>query len=412
MAIRTHRRAKAMPPPTTADSSPMTAADSARLLSLDAFRGLVIVMMFLVNVAGTDRAFPSWFPHRGWNNGQMGNGLADYVFPWFLFIVGVAIPFSMNSGRGRAMSTGAKVLAALRRGTIIYLFGTLLWCATIGYKPPIVDPAAPPRWHGPIDWHVILHWDILPLIGWGYFLGVCLYLMPRSVWVRLGFVVIVLLAKFAILRLIPYPGETQVVWEQTRSVQSWINGRLGWMGVALTQGLPATACVTLGSLAGDWLRRVDLSPSRRAAWLAAVGLTTYLAALALHLSGLMPSSKDFFTSTYVLCTGGAAALTLAVMYWLVDIRRVSTLWVLRIYGMNALAAYLGAELIWKTAMMQWHVKNPANIGGSSVMITAIKAHLQSLAGNTVGSWLVVAGYIAFYWTICWLLARRKVFIKV
>lgn len=381
-----------------------------RLLSLDAFRGLVIVFMFLVNVAGHDNAFPSWMPHRGWNDGKMGSGLADYVFPWFLFIVGVALPFSMNSGRGRAMSVIARILASFRRGLIIYLLGTLMWCASIGYKPCETDALA--HWHGPITWRVILHWDILPLIGWGYFLGVCLYLMPRSPWVRAGFVCAVLLAKLAILKFVLYPGEGRIIWEQSRSVQSWLNGRLGWIGVGLTQGLPATACVVLGSLAGDWLRREDIAPTRRTSMLAIVGLGAYLAALGAHLTGLMPASKDFFTSSYVLGTAGAAAMVLAGCYWLVDIRRASSLTFLRIYGMNALAAYIAAELIWKMAMMHWEVANPPSIGGSSVMITAFKAHLQSLLGQAPGAWVLVAGYILFYWGICWLLYRRRVFIRV
>lgn len=381
-----------------------------RLLSLDAFRGLVIVLMFLVNVAGTDPAFPSWFPHRGWNGGEMGNGLADYVFPWFLFIVGVAIPFSMHSGRGRALGVFGRISAAARRGVVIYLLGTLLWCATIGYRP--ADAAA--RWHGPITWRVVLHWDILPLIGLGYFLGVVLAQLmrgPFNIAIRIGFVVLVLLAKFAILRLIPYPGETQVVWEQTRSLQSWINGRLGWAGVALTQGMPATACVVLGSLAGDWLRREGPARSR-AAWLAAVGTAAYLVALTTHRTGLMPASKDFFTGSYVLGTCGAAALTLALLFWIVDIRRISSLMPLRVYGMNALAAYIGAELVWKTAMMQWQVANPASIGGSSVMVTAVRAHLQDWLGRSAGSWTLVLGYILLYWIACWLLYRKRVFIKV
>lgn len=395
-------------------SSPVAGATpgSSRLMSLDAFRGLVIVLMFLVNVAGTDPAFPAWFPHRGWNGGEMGSGLADYVFPWFLFIVGVAIPFSMHSGRGRAMSTPRKLLAASQRGLLIYLLGTLLWCATIGYKPAASDT----RWHGPIDWRVFLHWDILPLIGWGYVLGVALYLLSgrgvRGVLVRVGFVAIVLTAKFALLRLVPYPGEMQVVWEQTRSMQSWINGRLGWLGVALTQGLPATACVVLGSLAGDWLRREQVSGSRRSAWLAGTGLVGYLAALAAHVTGYMPQSKDFFTSSYVLGTCGAAALTLGLMFWAVDVRQSIRLTWLRIYGMNALAAYIGAELIWKTAMMQWQVANPATIGGSSAMVTAFKAHLQVWLGPRAGSWALVAAYIGFYWLICRALYRRNLFLRV
>jgi predicted acyltransferase len=383
-----------------------TPSAGVRLLSLDAFRGLVIVLMFLVNVAGRDPAFPSWTPHRGWDEGRMGNGLADYVFPWFLFIVGVAIPFSMNSGRGRAMSAPRKLLTALKRGAVIYLLGTLLWCATIAYPPD--GPGS--NWGGPITWRVLLHWDILPLIGWGYFLGVAASLLPA--WVRAALVAAILVAKWVLLTQVPLPGGTAVVWDQGRSAQHWLNARLGWIGVGITQGLPATAVVVLGSFAGDWLRRAGSERAHRAAWLAGAGGVLYLAGVALHLTGLMPASKDFFTSSYVMGTSGAAAMVLAAMYLIVDVRRWTSMEFFRVFGTNALAVYIGAEWIWKTVLMRWQVANPAPIGGSSAMITALRAHAQSIVGAPLGSILVVAAYIAVYWLACRWLYRRAVFIKV
>ena len=91
-------------------SAPPTA--TPRLMSLDAFRGLVIVVMFLVNVAGMDPAFPAWFAHRGWADGHMGNGLADFVFPCFLFTALPTRPGSPVLGatqtRSRLQTTGAE----------------------------------------------------------------------------------------------------------------------------------------------------------------------------------------------------------------------------------------------------------------------------------------------------------------
>lgn len=394
-------------------SPPAVGHAAGRLLSLDAFRGLVIVLMFLVNVAGTDPAFPSWFPHRGWADGQMGNGLADYVFPWFLFIVGVAIPFSMQSGRGRRLSPARKLAAAFRRGAIIYLLGTLLWCATIGYPPR--EPGA--TWSGPITWRVLLHWDILPLIGFGYVLGACLTIADGSgrlrVWSRVGFIVFVLVGKFVLLRKVSYPGTGSVVWEQSRSVQHLIRAELGWTGTLLTQGLPAAACVAMGSITGDILRTAGTDRAKRLGWICAVGLAAFGIAAALHATRLMPASKDFFTSSYVLGTCGMAAAVLGIMGWVVDVRRWTSLWALRVLGLNALAAYVGAELIWKVAMVRRHVALPADAGsGSSVMITALKAHLKSVCGDTMGAWLLVTAYIALYWTICRQLDRKRIYIKV
>ncbi|MEM7516545.1 MAG: DUF5009 domain-containing protein, partial [Planctomycetota bacterium] len=72
-----------------------------RWIALDAFRGFDILAMLLVNVSWDRNAFPSWMFHRGWAEGRQGVTFTDLVFPWFLFIAGVCVPFSLQRGRGR-----------------------------------------------------------------------------------------------------------------------------------------------------------------------------------------------------------------------------------------------------------------------------------------------------------------------
>lgn len=375
-------------------SGPSGGRSGPRLESLDAFRGLVIVLMFLVNVAGRDAAFPSWFAHRGWNEGRMGIGLADFVFPWFLFIVGVAIPFSMASGRGRGVPAWRRIALALRRGVTIYLLGTLVWCATIAYERPITLG-------------VLLHWDILPLIGLGYFVGVLAHHAPW--WGRVGFVAAVLGFKWAVLRAIPHPDLGEVVWTQSESTQQWVREAWGWWGTALTQGLAASAVVVLGDLAGEALRREGLAPAGRAKVLIGAGLAAAGASLVWHRAGL-PYSKDFFTSSFVLVTAGSAAVVLGLMYAAVDIGRWARLTALRVLGLNAIAVYVLAELAWKMVWMRWQVATPG--GGSSAAIVAVKAWLSGPLGETGAAWARVALYIALYWFVAWWMYRRRLFIKV
>lgn len=396
-------------PASEATSAPIGAAPphppttTHRLLSLDAFRGLVIVMMFLVNVAGADPAFPEWFEHRGYNAGRHGNGLADFVFPWFLFIVGCAIPFSMASGRGAGQPAWRKVLAALRRGTTIYLLGTLVWCASSAYKPD-----EPGRLHHAIDATVFLHWDILPLIGFGYAVGVCLWLLPRPV--RVAFVAGVLVFKWLSLTQLTHPDLGRVVWTDHDSMDRWIRANYGWFGTLLTQGLPAASLVVLGSFLGNALRPTDATtPFGRASAVFAAGALATVASYALHRWNL-PYSKDFLTSSYVLVMAGSAAMTLALVYWLVDIRRATTLQALRVFGVNALFAYIFAELTWKMALTRWFAVTPG--GGSAWLITAWKAWMQRPLGPTAGSWAHVASYILVYWLFCRALYRRKIYVKV
>jgi predicted acyltransferase len=386
---------------------PRSAAPSNRLLSLDAFRGLDIILMFLVNTAGNDPAFPSWFEHRGYNEGRHGNGLADFVFPWFLFIVGCAIPFSMASGRGKGLPLWRRLFSAFRRGLTIYLLGTLMWCASIGYRP--ADPSA--KWWGPIDLDVFLHWDILPLIGFAYIVGAFLSPLPR--WVRGVLVGGVLLFKWISLTQMTYPGTSAVLWTSSQNYDGYIKSQLGWFGVMITQGLPAAALVVLGTMFGQELQsrpeQQPISPQTRIARLAGIGAILTAASYALHRWN-MPYSKDFLTSSYVMLMAGSGAMLLALMYWIIDVRQWSTMLVFRVMGMNAIAMYVLAELMWKTALVRWQVVTPD--GGSSIMIASFRAWLTHWTDPMWGPRLTVLGYIAFYWFIAHRLYRAKMYFKV
>lgn len=394
---------------------------SARLLSLDAFRGLVVVLMFLVNVAGTDPAFSLgdwapreyrvWMPHMGWNQGRMGNGLADYVFPWFLFIVGVAVPFSMASGRGAGRAWWAKLLLALRRGATIYLLGTLLWCASIGYPP--ADPAARATWHGPITSSVFLHWDILPLIGLS--VVVCAAMARAPMLVRMSFVLAVLLFKWYALKVAVPPGTVdfrEAILAKT-TLQHTLADRWSihpWFGTLITQGLAFSSISVLGTLAGDVLQSGRVIEARRSAVLGIAGLVLCLLACVWWWVGDLPFSKDLVSPTYILVTAGSASVVLAGMYALIDRRKLTTLAPLRAFGTNALFIYLLAELVWKTCLTRWQVVVPD--GGMSMAITAMKSWLQWASTPTLGSYLTVAAYLVFYWVIARAMFNRRWFVKV
>lgn len=373
----------------------MTAATTApqRLLSLDAFRGLVIVVMFLVNVGGTDPAFPSWFPHRGWAEGQMGNGLADFVFPCFLFIVGVSIPFSLKRGRGASHGSSRHILQAFLRGTRLYLLGSLLIAASLASK-------------GPLDSSVFARWDILPLIGFASFLGVVAAHLPRAAQISL--IAFILIFKWAILTQLRIPGHDTVVWTATESYQAYLRNELGWWGTAVTQGLPAAATTMLGALAGrELLEHGERGNVHRT--LIIRGGIMIAASYLWHRWGGLPYSKDFFTSSYVLVAAGVASVVLGAMHWIIDLKKATTLPMLRHLGTNAIAVYVLAEFLWRTCLMQWRCATPD--GSPSAMVIAFKAWLQHFTNPTIGSWLLVTCYIAFYWLIAWTLFRKNWFIK-
>src|SRR5262249_16932798 len=104
-----------------AERAASRALQAERLLSLDAFRGISIAGMILVNNPGTWHAYPP-LQHADWN----GCTPADLIFPFFLFIVGVAITFSFGQRVTRGESQRALGIKIVRRTLIIFALGLLL----------------------------------------------------------------------------------------------------------------------------------------------------------------------------------------------------------------------------------------------------------------------------------------------
>src|SRR5450631_4441060 len=113
MRTETAQRAE---PPIAAQS-----AASARLISLDAFRGITVAAMLLVNNPGSDPVYPQ-LEHAAWN----GWTFTDTIFPFFLWIVGVSMTLSFAKRMERGANRSRLLLHAVRRSVIIYLLGLLL----------------------------------------------------------------------------------------------------------------------------------------------------------------------------------------------------------------------------------------------------------------------------------------------
>jgi predicted acyltransferase len=422
-----------------------------RLLCLDAFRGFDIAAMLFVNMTWNREVFHWQFFHIDWNAPEQGATFTDLVFPWFLFIAGAAIPLSMKSGRGRSMSTLAKIAAAARRGLVIYLLGVLLTVAGSAYDRPLT-------W---TDW---FSWNILQLIGAGYFVAVCIYLMPR--WAQVSTVVAILLAKLALPLVISAdyargvmqaanlgprvlggeftgPGtfthlddiKRLLHMEHTKATLR-ANGEprflafvVGWFGMA-QQFLPLAAVAVMGGWCTELLTSDKRPKIHRAGVLLAAGVLAtalaYLLQAGYRPDGggwlgplTQPFSKWIFTPSCCLLAAGTGAMLLAGFYLITDIWKVTSLFVLRVYGLNALALYMGAEFTFKTIFARWQIIHPnghsgATAGGYINWVTHAAASLgaREQAAAAWGGWLFVLTWLALWWLFCWWLWRRKIVIRV
>ena len=139
---------------------PVSPARMPRLVSLDAFRGLTIAGMLLVNNIALDERTPAQLTHAPWNGGIR---FADVIFPWFLLIVGVAVPFSAASARTKGTAWWRFSGRVLGRVFALVFLGCLIDSSLL--KQPVFDL------------------NVLQLIGLAYGVGSLLYALP--IWLRL-----------------------------------------------------------------------------------------------------------------------------------------------------------------------------------------------------------------------------------
>jgi len=388
--------------------APLPAAKSPRLMSLDVFRGATIAAMILVNNPGSWGHMFAPLGHAGWH----GYTATDLIFPFFLFIVGVAMAFSLSRRQGEVQGKGAVALQIFRRAAVIFALGFALglwaWYGGLRGERPV-------RIMGVLQ-RISLCYLAAALIA--------LFFDTRG---RLGWMVGLLLAYWAAMKFIPVPGYGAGNLEFPGNLASWIDHKLlGPFNYSqdkatglyhdpegLFSTLPAIATTVMGLLAGTWLRQKERDGNDRAMGLAAAGFVSLV--LGLFWSYEFPLNKNLWTSSYVLVCGGWALLSLAFCYYVIDLKGY-TRWAkpFHIFGVNAITAFCLASFLGVTTIM---IKVGAGEGKTQALKTFLYNNVhQQLIGSWAGPYWASASYGATYVLLflflMWLLYRRNIFIKV
>jgi len=356
-------------------SGPEEPAASTRLSSLDAFRGFAMVTMVIVNNPG-DWGTVYWpLLHAEWH----GWTPTDLIFPFFLFIVGVAMPFSRRTS----------LLEAAKRSAI--LIGLGLFMAAYPYFD-IVHL----RWPG-----------VLQRIGLVYFLAFAIkrFVGPRG---RGILTVAILLGYWALMTLVPIPGGQAPNLEPGTNLAAWVDravmgGHLWkstgtWDPEGLLSSLPALATVLLGLFAGERLRS---GRPRPALVRDLAGSGVVLTAAGLAWGRLFPINKGIWTSSYVVFTAGASLLLFAILFNEIDVRGHRA-WArpLVVCGRNAIVLFVGSGILVRT-MLWWGVKQPLYDALFRSWLPPYPASLAFAIAN-----------VLFWYAILWELDRRKIYLHV
>jgi len=356
-----------------------------RLVSLDAFRGLTIALMVLVNNPGSGRDSYFQLRHSEWH----GWTLTDTVFPTFLWIVGVAITLSL----GKRIAQGAprpKLLAQVCRRSAI-LFGLGLLC----YAFP----------HFNLGTQRIL--GVLQRIAICFFVASILFLYTR-IRGQICAIVILLLAYWALMSFVPVPeygaGRLDIPGNFAHYIDHLVLGSHNyaetkdWDPEGLVSTLPAIATTLLGILAG-YLLQARRSLRERALWLFLTGCGLLAAGLILNI--WMPINKKIWTDSFCLFMAGLDFAVYAVFAWLVDgLGWRVAVQPFAILGMNAIAIYMisefAAELL---SVLHW--KGPIYRG-----------IFVPLASPANASLLFSLAFVAAMWAIAYGMYRQRWFVRV
>ncbi len=378
-----------------------------RLFSLDALRGfdMLFIMGLSSLVAHMCAAFGAggcWLAlqmrHVQWH----GFAQHDTIFPLFLFIAGVAFPFSYAKMRERGWTTARISGKLVYRGFMLVLLGMV-------YNGLLTKGFGEVRWA-----------SVLARIGLGWMFAAFLF-MAFSCRARIAVAVGLLAGYWAIMRFAVVPGAPAGAdpWSPEWNFAAYVDrlilpnplGKTGADPEGILSTLPAIVTAMLGMFAGEFVSGVGRTGGSPVCGTGRTGgppvqgggkvVAMFAAAAAMLVVGLvwsnwMPVNKKLWTSTFVLVAGSYSLALFAAFYWIVDVKMWRG-WTfpLRVVGMNAITIYLLQRVVDFDAVSRFF------LGG-----------VAGLLPQEFGAAVVAFGHLALCWLVLWFLYRKNVFLKV
>jgi predicted acyltransferase len=375
-----------------ATAAPHPFPSRERLVSLDVFRGLTMAAMVVVNNPGDWRHVYAPLLHAPWH----GWTPTDLIFPFFLFIVGAAVTLS-----GRSRGPWGPIL--LRAGLLL-----ALGLGLAGF--PWFDLA---RWRIP---------GVLQRIGVCYLGAVAVHRWTspsRGAAGQIGRLAAVVgaltLGYWGVMTRVPVPGGAPGDLSPDGNLAAFLDRALmgghlwqrTWDPEGLLSTVPAVATTLLGVMAGRWLEAVPGTRGSRGLALAgAAGVAT-----GLLWDQAFPINKNLWTSSYVLFTGGAAALTLAALHEAIDVRR----WragtrPFVVLGANAITLFVLSGLLVKALLV---VRVTGTAGRQVALSRAIHDTLYApfLSPEAASLGYALTHLVLLFALLAWMY-RRRLFLRV
>lgn len=362
---------------------------SQRLYSLDILRGFDMFWItggaYLIHQLAkfTDWGFFNSFSHQLTHVKWDGFRLWDLVFPLFMFIAGVAIPYALIQKRENGVSKGSLYKKVTKRLIFLILLGFVY----NGFLR--------------LNLENFRYASVLGQIGFAYFFASLIMINIKSMKSMLIWLTGILGGYAAIQLLIPVPGFGAGVLTPEGCINGYIDqmflpGRL-YGGTFDPEGLlcivSATGITLMGAIAGTILRNNNIEQYRKVLILAVSGLVLFF--IGLILKNWYPIIKSAWTTTFNLYAGGISFFLLAIFYLIADVWKYRK-WgfYFKIIGLNSITIYLGVNII------DFRHTSDYLLGGLAGKLGDFGPVLSVIAG------------LAVIWLFLYFLYKKKIFLRV
>jgi len=361
-----------------------------RLYSLDALRGFDMFW-----IMGAEEIFHSLFKatkspvwgtisnqltHPDWN----GFRLYDLIFPLFLFLAGVATPYSVGRELSKGVSRGKLVLRVIKRAVILILLGLLV---NNGLNiMPISEIRFP---------------SVLGRIGIAYMFANIIFIYTKPTAQMIWFWALII-GYWLLLKFTAAPGFLPGDLSMEGNFASFVDrtilpGKL-YLGIHDPEGLfssiPAISTGLLGILAGNLLKTGTQAKEKKTLYLAISGMLLLLLAQIWNLD--FPINKNLWSSSFVLHVGGLSLLLLSLFYYIIDVLGYKRwAYFFKVIGMNSILIYISGTFI------DWGYTTNGFFGW-----------LGKLAGDPFNAVIMAICLVMIKWVFLYFLYKKKVFLKV
>ena len=363
---------------------------SERLYSLDALRGFDMFW-----IMGAEQIFhnlfkatgsPFWgavskeLSHPAWN----GFNLYDIIFPLFLFMSGVATPFSVGREMEKVNSKSRMLIRVVKRGLILVLIGVIY---NNGLEIRPLDD--------------IRFGSVLGRIGLAYMFANIIYLYTKERAQMIWFAAI-LIGYWMLLSFASAPGFPAGDLTMEGNIVSYLDrmimpGRL-YLKIhdpeGLTSTIPAIATGLLGIITGNFLKNGKMPPAKKSLTMVVMGFICIGIAQLWNL--VLPINKNLWTSSFAMNVGGYSLILLSLFYYVIDVLGYKK-WsfFFRVIGMNSIFIYMSDQLIdWEYAT-----------GGTFKW-------LGQLVGTPYDAVILAICFVLMQWAVLYLMYQKKIFLRV